>query len=297
MWYVSVIALRCCKENGINCSRGGLAMDLLQGGKDVANAAEEISKAKQAARKLSAQIDGSKTAARKSAPRKAKTPPYKQVAEARHTVASKLFADNKPGLSLTIGSPVGSPVSPAISPDTLFNPGATMGENMGAIMGADALADEARRSNDYADVARRILELSGTVKEAIDHLLSKLYESEIEHAAVMLTAICEGLDGIEKAAASIQNGPAALSPAAQSPAAQSPAAQSLAAQSLAAQSLAAQSPAAQDISELTDRLMEMAEAYAQSRYDDLRPQGEAFKSAYDTYDRQLSRSFRAVTIN
>ena len=61
------------------------------------------------------------------------------------------------------------------------------------------------RSHERADVARRILELSGTIDEAIDYMLVKLdsLQEDISVYASMLKNVGEGLISLDNAASAI----------------------------------------------------------------------------------------------
>ena len=66
---------------------------------------------------------------------------------------------------------------------------------------------QANRSNEKADVARRILELSETVGEAIEYILYKAdsYEADVGDYAGTLKDIGEGLISLENASKSISS--------------------------------------------------------------------------------------------
>ena len=69
------------------------------------------------------------------------------------------------------------------------------------------------RYNERADVARRLLELSGTIEEAIGHMLGRFKEfrDDIGVCAGLLKGVGEGLISLENAAAAI-SGPMGADP-------------------------------------------------------------------------------------
>ncbi|MCL2164265.1 MAG: hypothetical protein FWH55_07710 [Oscillospiraceae bacterium] len=53
-------------------------------------------------------------------------------------------------------------------------------------------------TNESVDVARRTFELSETIIEAVDHLITRLSEGSLEVGTAMLDVIGDGLESIEK---------------------------------------------------------------------------------------------------
>ena len=53
-------------------------------------------------------------------------------------------------------------------------------------------------NNETFDVVRRMLELSKTIIEAIDHFLERAKENDIEQCSVMLASVGNGMDSIVK---------------------------------------------------------------------------------------------------
>ena len=69
------------------------------------------------------------------------------------------------------------------------------------------------RSNERADVARRVMELSATISEAIDHMIDKLsgMDDGIDVCAVIMRDVGEGLISLENAVSAIA-GPMEVDP-------------------------------------------------------------------------------------
>jgi response regulator RpfG family c-di-GMP phosphodiesterase len=128
------------------------------------------------------------------------------------------------------------------------------------------------RSNEQADVARRIIELSGTIAEAVEYMRDKLAsmdEDAISYAG-MLKDIGEGLVSLENAVSSVSD--------------------SLIEDPEDAMRLAA------EYGELTERLNDMVDAYLEGRVSDLTALGETLRESFFTYNGSLSRCFRSMSI-
>jgi hypothetical protein len=124
------------------------------------------------------------------------------------------------------------------------------------------------RSNERADVARRILELSGTVEEAINYLAEwpEFPQDDIGVYAAMLKDVGEGLNSLENAVSAI-SGQMGSDP--------------------------------EDITRLAaeydgmcERLDEMADAYLEDRPDELFPLGGKLRESFSAYASILMHCFR-----
>ena len=129
------------------------------------------------------------------------------------------------------------------------------------------------RSNERVDVARRILELSGTIAEAIDYLHAKidLIHDGLDSCAGILKDIGEGLISLENAANAI-SGPLGTTQ--------------------------------EDIQkltlgydELTGRMDEIISAYAEDRAMDAPALINMLRESFSAYDRCLTDCFRKMSIN
>ena len=63
----------------------------------------------------------------------------------------------------------------------------------------DNVTTQTGLSNDQVDVARRVLDLSETIREAVSHLLFKLGDDDENAVAAMLRTVGEGLTSLDKA--------------------------------------------------------------------------------------------------
>jgi len=128
------------------------------------------------------------------------------------------------------------------------------------------------RSNERADVARRILELSGTIAEAVDYMIDKLESMEEDAGgfAGMLKDIGEGLISLDSASSAIVG--------------------AMGADAAGTMALAMEYDA------LTERLDVMADAYLEGRASDLPALGRLLKESFTAYSGGLSQCFRGASI-
>lgn len=133
-------------------------------------------------------------------------------------------------------------------------------------------ADAADRSNERADVARRILELSETIGEAIDHMLFKLdsFDSGVDEFADVLRDIGEGLISLEKGSKAISDYAGA-----------------------GPEDAEALAYGYEDLSEKMDALVE---AYLDDRPADFSILGGMLREAFADYWERLAQCFRGMSI-
>jgi hypothetical protein len=135
---------------------------------------------------------------------------------------------------------------------------------------AAAPATPVARSNDQVDVARRLLELSGTIEEAIGYLSSYSQHTNPGMAGMMLKIIGEGLIGVEKAVLAVSD--------------------PLARDKASAEKLSG------SFYGITEKLNGMIDAYASERYPELNWMCSSFREAYAGYAALLSACFREATL-
>ncbi|MCL2057834.1 MAG: hypothetical protein FWH01_02085 [Oscillospiraceae bacterium] len=128
------------------------------------------------------------------------------------------------------------------------------------------------RSNERADVARRVLELSETIGEAIGYMLDKLEYAQIDMdaCAVMLKDIGEGLISLENAASAVSE-PIGADP-----------------------EVVGRLPMEYD--ELCERLDAMVDAYLEERAGDFPALGKLLRESFSAYEGSLSACFRKSAV-
>ena len=128
------------------------------------------------------------------------------------------------------------------------------------------------RSNERADVARRVLELSETIGEAIDYMLEKLESENIDPDACagMLKDIGEGMISLENAASAVSE-PIGADPDA-----------------------AGRLPMEYD--DLCGRLDAMVDAYLEERPGEFLALARALRDSFGAYVGSLSACFRNIAV-
>ena len=161
------------------------------------------------------------------------------------------------------GAPAPGATSSGNAPAPVTAPGA-------AVPGAPA--PQSGGANERADVARRILELAGTVAEAIDYLQSKIdpMQAGAGISAAIIKDVGEGLESLDKAATAIA-GPSGADPG-------------------DARALAGR------YDELSGWIDALVNAFLDNRAQDMPALGEALRESFAAYDESLSRCFRKLTI-
>ena len=126
-------------------------------------------------------------------------------------------------------------------------------------------------SNEQVDIARRVLEISDTVKEAVQHMRLKLNEVEQTSAAIMLQTIGEGLTSQGKAL-TLLNEKIPMSE--------------------------------NDELEINAQMNEIAEAlnvminhYFDEQLEELRKKGKSFEKQYLRYDKHLNHCLKGISVS
>ena len=132
--------------------------------------------------------------------------------------------------------------------------------------------DAPDRSNERADVARRILELSGTITEAVDYMLAKLVpmREDINVYAGIIKEIGEGLISLEGAVSALSASPDSNP-----------------------EDMRRLDEGYDSLSECMDA---MVDACIDGRIADLPALGNVLKESLTSYCGGLSRSFRSMSI-
>jgi hypothetical protein len=125
-------------------------------------------------------------------------------------------------------------------------------------------------SNEQVDVARRLLELSETIKEATAYLIGRAAQADVSMTGNMLRNIGEGLVSLEHAVLSVRD------------------------------SIAPDGEEAQGLSEqffaITEKMEAIIDSYATGNYGVLNRQLLSFDGAYSSYDSLLLACFKGVTL-
>ena len=128
------------------------------------------------------------------------------------------------------------------------------------------------RINERADVARRILELSDTIEEAINYMIVKLdmLNGEIGVSSEMLKDVGEGLISLENAASAI-SGPLGAEP----------------------EDVMLLS---QEYDMLSERMDALIDAYVEERTSDFPVLGKMLRESFTEYEKILTRCFRNIAV-
>ena len=128
------------------------------------------------------------------------------------------------------------------------------------------------RSNERAEVARRILELSDTIEEAIAYMIAKLdtLNGAASVSADMLKDVGEGLISLESAASAV-SGPLGAEP----------------------ETITRLSQEYDMLCEIMDALID---AYVEDRTDDIPELGRMLRESFTAYDDSLTRCFRNIAV-
>ena len=134
----------------------------------------------------------------------------------------------------------------------------------------DNVTAQAGLSNDQVDVARRVLDLSETIREAVNHLLFKLGDNDENAVAAMLRTVGEGLTSLDKAMLMLETKIVIPEKDALS--------------------------VREKMSDVFEMMDTMISLYLDERTGELQKLGRPFENLYTNYDEHLNHCLKSVTV-